>query len=68
MHYPEDQHDLLVVQDVVHDSLVANPQAMERVGGPVDRLDGLPADPTGCACTRRELLERRSDPTLDIRI
>ena len=47
MHDPEDQHDLLFVEDVVHDSIVTHAQAVERVADAVDRLDGLAADAAG---------------------
>ena len=68
MHDAEYQHDLLVVQDVVHDPIVTYPQAMEGVAGAVDRLDGLPPDAARFRRVRGQLLECRPDPRLEIRI
>lgn len=42
----EDEHDPIVIEDVVHDPQVAHAQAMEAIPCSADRLRGLPADPT----------------------
>ena len=62
----EDQHDSVLVDDVVHDPVVADPQTMERVPGPPDGLDGLSSDALGLRRIRRELLQGLPDPLLEV--
>jgi hypothetical protein len=67
MHDAEDQHDLLFVEDVVHDPVVTHTQSVERVADTVDGLDGLAADAAGFRGIGGELLEGRPDPLLEVR-
>ena len=63
---PEDEHDSIIGQDVVHDSVVAHAESMERVVDAVDRLDlfaGKSSATGDVACQR---LERRPKPSLDV--
>ena len=62
----EDKDDAILVDDVVHDPVVAQSQAVERVAHALDRLDRLAADASGLRCIDGELLEGPSDPFLEI--
>lgn len=58
----EDEEDAFVGDEVVHDAVVADAEAMEGVGLSADRLDLLAADTAGCGCCLGELLEAGADP------
>ena len=62
MHDPEDEHHALALDHVVHHPVVANPEPVEGVRRPLDRLHGLAADPPRRRGILRELLERARDP------
>lgn len=62
MHDSEHVHDAILDNDVVHDAVVANPEAVERISGALDRPYLLPADPPGLHGRSGELLEARFDP------
>jgi hypothetical protein len=62
----EDQHDPVLVDNVVHDPVVADPQTMERVLGSLDGLDGLAPDALGFRRIRRELAQGLSDALPDL--
>ncbi len=53
----QDQYDAIGVEHVVHDAVVTNPQSMEGVGGPVQRLDGLSFDPVWLGHVTRQLFK-----------
>ena len=59
---PEDEDHPIVHQHVVHHAVVTDPEPVERVRDPLDRLDRLAADPTRRGDLGRELLERSPDP------
>lgn len=44
IHDAQYEKDTVPVEDVVHDSVIPDPQTMERVGTTLDRLDALAAD------------------------
>jgi hypothetical protein len=58
----EHQQHVVVVNDVVHHAVVADPQAMEGVVGATDGLDRLPRDATWAGHVMRESLECSADP------
>ena len=45
MHDAEHEDHAVGLDDVVHDPVVPDPEAVKRVGNAVDRLDGLAGDP-----------------------
>jgi hypothetical protein len=45
MHDPEHEDDPILVDPVEHDAVVADPEPVERVGGPANRLHCLAAGP-----------------------
>jgi hypothetical protein len=47
---PEDKDDAVLVDDVVHHPIVADPKTVERVGCAPDGLDALARDAAGFAC------------------
>jgi hypothetical protein len=64
---PENQYRPVLLDHVVHDPVLADPEAMERIGKALDRLHGLSPDPTGFRDIGGELLERPADPGSDLR-
>ena len=63
----EDEKDLVVGDEVVHEAVVAHAEAVEGVGLAADRLDLLAADAAGCGCGLGELFEVGADPRLQRR-
>ena len=63
MHDAEDEDDAGLVDDVVHDAVVADPQPVEGIAGTMHGLHGLAFDSADLRRTARELLERQSDPS-----
>jgi hypothetical protein len=57
----EDEEDAVGGDEVVHDAVVADTQAMKAVRLSVDRLDLLAADAAGSGCCMGELLEACAD-------
>ena len=62
----EHQDHSILVDDVVHDPVVAHAQPVERVARALDGLDRLAADATWLRCIDGELLESPSDPFLEV--
>jgi hypothetical protein len=58
----EDEEDTVVGDEVVHDAVVADAQAVEGVGLSADRLYLLAADAAGAGSCGGELLEAGTDP------
>lgn len=56
----QDEHDLILLEDVVHDAVVADPQPVEGVAGAMHRLHSLPLDAADLRHVRCELLQRPS--------
>jgi hypothetical protein len=63
---PQDQDHVLILDDVVHDPMIADPQPVKGVPRPLDRLDRLPADATGTGDIDRQLLQRLADALLGV--
>lgn len=59
----EDQDHAILLQDVVHHSVVADAEAVERVPDSLDRPDTLACDTSGRGGIDRELVERSHDPS-----
>lgn len=64
---PEDEHDPILGQDVVHDSVVAHPESMKRVVGTVDGFDRLASEAAPTGDVPRQGLERFPKPSADVR-
>ena len=60
---PEDEHDPILGQDVVHDSVVADAESMKRVVGTVDRLDRLALEASATGNVPGQGLERFPQPS-----
>jgi len=60
---PEDEHDPILGQDVVHDSVVADAESMKRVIGTVDRLDRLALQASATGDVPGQGLERFPQPS-----
>ena len=58
----EDEQDVVLGDEVVHDSVVADSETVERVGLPADRLHLLATDAAGFGCRLGELVETSSEP------
>jgi hypothetical protein len=58
---PQDEHDPILFDHVVHDSVVADPEPMKRIGHSSDGLHSLTPDPPGRRRVNRELLESLAD-------
>jgi len=63
----EYEHDPIVLDHVVHDTVVADPKPVKGVRDATDRLHALSADPSRLRRILRELLERGSDAPLRFR-
>lgn len=59
---PEDEQHAILLDDVVHDPVVADPEPMKGVRNAPDRLHGLASDPSGLRRIGCELLESPADP------
>jgi hypothetical protein len=57
----EDEEDAIVVDEVVHDAVVADAEPVEAVCLSADRLDLLAADAAGFGCGGGELFETGAD-------
>ncbi len=64
----EDEDDTVGVENVVHDTVVADPQRVERIVRAANRLYGLPLDPADLGCVTCKLLERPRDPSANLSI
>lgn len=58
MHDPEDENDAIFVDHVVHDSVVTDPEAVERIRDTSDGLHLLAADTLASRRLFREPFER----------
>lgn len=58
----EDEEDAVVGDEVVHDPVVADAEAVEGVGLAADRLHFLAADAAGSGCCFGEVFEASADP------
>jgi hypothetical protein len=58
----EDEQDLVVGDEVVHDPVVADAEPVEDIGLAADRFDLLAADAAGFSCGLGELFEAGADP------
>jgi len=63
----EDEKDVVVGDEVVHDAVVADAEAVEGIGLATDRLDLLGANAASCGCGLGELFEVGADPRLQRR-
>ena len=54
---PEDEDHPILLDHVVHDPIFTNPQSVERVARPLDRLDGLARDASRSSSICSESLE-----------
>jgi hypothetical protein len=68
MNDPEDEHDPIIGEHVIHDSVVAHPESMERVVEAADRLDRLALEASGNGDVPRQGLERFPKPSSDVRL
>ena len=66
MHDPEDENDAIFVDHVVHDSVVTNPEAVERIRDTPDGLHLLAPDTLAGRRLLREPFERFAQPGADI--
>lgn len=66
MHDAEDENDAVFVDHVVHDAVVTNPEAMERVRDTPDGLHLLATDTPAGRRLLREPFERLAKPGADI--
>ena len=64
---PENEYRPVLLDHVVHDPVLADPEAMERIGKALDRLHGLSPDPTGSRGIGGQLVEGPEDPGSDLR-
>ena len=62
MHDAEDQDHAVLVDDVVHDSIVADAESVEGIADSLDRLDRLTADPARLGGVASQRPERFLDP------
>ena len=62
MNDAENQDHAILLDHVIHDAVFAHPEAVERIARPLDRLNGLPADPPLPHRLDRQLLQRTADP------
>ena len=62
----ENEEDVVVGDQVVHDSIVADAKAMEGVCLTADRLHLLAADAAASSCGSRELFEAGAHPRLEL--
>lgn len=53
MHDAQHQDDMILIDDVVHHAVVADPNSVKRVAHALDRLDRLSADATGLGSVAR---------------
>ena len=60
----EDEKDLVVDDEVVHDAIVTDAESVEGISLTAAGLDFLTADATRCGCHLGELLEAGTDPLL----
>jgi hypothetical protein len=63
---PEDEHDTVRVDDVIHDPVVAHAESMEFVVHAPQRLDALAADAPTTGNGRRQPFQRTSDAGSDL--
>lgn len=63
----EDQNDSISFEHVVHDAVVADAEAVEGVGGAMQRLHGLALDPAHASRVPRQLLERTDESRTNLR-
>lgn len=64
MHDPEEMHDAILGDHVVHHPVVADTQAVERIRGALDRPHPLAADAPRRRGGSRKPLETLPDPRL----
>jgi phage FluMu protein gp41 len=62
MHDPEDENDAIFVDHVIHDSVLTNPEAVERIRDTPDGLHLLATDTLAGRRLLREPLERLAKP------
>jgi hypothetical protein len=62
MNDPEDQDHAILLQYVVHHTVVTHPKAVEGIADSLDRLDRFAADPSRCSGIGPELPKRSPDP------
>jgi len=63
----ENEEDVVVGDEVVHDAVLADAEAVEGVGVSADCLDFLAADAAGSGCRSGELFEAGADPLAERR-
>jgi hypothetical protein len=63
----EHQDHPILIQHVIQDAVVTNPQPVERVRYPLDRLGGLAADMSRFGNIGRQLLQGNPEPSSQIR-
>lgn len=63
----EDEEDVVVGDEVVHDAVVADAEAVEGVSVAANRLDLLAANAAGSGCCLGQLFEAGADPCLERR-
>ena len=66
MHDAQDEDDAVLLDDVVHDAVVADPKPVEGIPGAVHGLHGLAFDAADLRRTAGELLERPGDPSTNL--
>ena len=66
MNDSEDEDDAVLVENVVHGAVVADPQPVEGIAGAAHRLHGLPLDSANLGSVPRELLERPNHPSANV--
>jgi hypothetical protein len=59
---PEDEDDLVLIDDVVHDAMIADSQSVEGVARSLDGLDGLATESPGRGDIECELDQCVADP------